>query len=106
MHEFESELEKVVKWCESQPLIKKAHFFGSRYKGTHRDDSDLDIGVELNVGPHDSNLLSTWIHECREMQAEVQELINYKIDLQWYSNEEETPEMHKYLNEASVVIYQ
>jgi len=106
MCDLESELELIKKWCKEHPLVKKAYFFGSRFKGTNRDDSDLDIGIELNLSPYDSNLLSTWIHECHKMQKELQKLVKYKVDLQWYSNEEETPEMHKYLNEASVVIYQ
>ncbi|MCH2160099.1 MAG: nucleotidyltransferase domain-containing protein [Oleiphilaceae bacterium] len=96
----------MAEWCRNHPLVKKAYFFGSRFKGLNREDSDFDIGVELNVGPHDSNLLSTWIFEGRDMRDDLQKLLTLKVDLQWYSNEEETPEMHKYLKEASIVIYQ
>ncbi len=106
MNEIEYVINEIVIWAKSHPLIKKAYFFGSRYKGTHKTDSDIDIGVELIKAECDGNLLSTWIHECKEMQTEIQKRVSYKVDLQWYSNENETPEMHKYLNEASVVIYQ
>ncbi len=106
MYEFENEISIVAEWAKNHPLVKKAYFFGSRYKGTHRENSDIDIGVELNIGHGDEFLLSTWIHECQELKESLQALTSYKLDLQWYENQEETPDMHNYLNEASVVIFE
>ena len=105
MHEFENEIRIVTEWAKSQPLIKKAYFFGSRFKGSYREDSDMDIGVELYVGHEGECLLSTWIHEGPELKESLQSLIGYKVDLQWYESQEETPEMHSYLAEDSVVIF-
>ena len=36
----------VARWASTQPLIRKAYLFGSRVRGTHRSDSDLDVAVE------------------------------------------------------------
>jgi predicted nucleotidyltransferase len=36
---------RVKEWAEQQPAIYTVAFFGSRVKGTHREDSDLDVAV-------------------------------------------------------------
>lgn len=50
---------QVVSCLASLPTVSRAWVFGSRATGTARDDSDLDIGVELD--PHDGDVLSEWI---------------------------------------------
>lgn len=36
----------VAKWASTQPLIRKAYLFGSKVRGTHKPDSDLDVAVD------------------------------------------------------------
>ena len=39
----------VAKWAGTEPLIRKAYLFGSRVRGDHRSDSDLDVAVEIFI---------------------------------------------------------
>jgi predicted nucleotidyltransferase len=41
----------VTRWAATEPLIRRAYLFGSRVKGTHRRDSDLDVAVVHDIDP-------------------------------------------------------
>ena len=106
MQEIESELKIIKRWAENHPLVKKAYFYGSRFKGNYGENSDIDIAIELNLGHNDKKPMDTWFGESADMKTELQSVLRYQLDLQWYVNESETPDMHAYLNEASIVIYE
>jgi predicted nucleotidyltransferase len=50
----------VAKWASSEPLIRKAYLFGSRVRGAHKPDSDLDVAVEIFTLQGDSSPFTTW----------------------------------------------
>ncbi len=35
-------------WARARPAIRRLWIYGSRARGTHRDDSDLDIAFEID----------------------------------------------------------
>ena len=37
----------VAQWADERPAIEKAYIFGSRARGDHRPDSDLDLAIEF-----------------------------------------------------------
>lgn len=37
----------LITWASTKPKIKRLWVFGSRARGDHRSDSDLDIAIEL-----------------------------------------------------------
>ena len=103
-----SELTKkeIRSWALSEPLVCKAYVFGSRARDDYREDSDLDIAVELIKPPGDENLLATWIGEADEMKQRASSFIHgFRIDLQWH-NGDETPVILEGLNQSSYVIYE
>ncbi|WP_369690099.1 nucleotidyltransferase domain-containing protein [Pseudomonas luteola] len=59
----------IAKWSSTQPLTRKAYLFGSRVRGTHRPDSDLDVAVKVFTLPADSCPLATWIGESHRLEA-------------------------------------
>jgi len=72
------EVKKVINsWAQNQPLIKRAFIFGSRARGDHQTDSDLDVAVELHLGGDDNSILSTWMFEEDEMKQSLQDLIPF-----------------------------
>lgn len=95
----------VAKWSSTQPLIRKAYLFGSRVRGTHRPDSDLDVAVEVFTLPGDSCPLATWIGESHRLEASIAGIVPVLIDLEWYGGEAETPVIHKALKRSSLVVY-
>lgn len=95
----------VAKWASSQPLIRKAYLFGSRVRGTHQHDSDLDVAVEIFTLPGDSSEFTTWIGEAQRLKASIAGIAPVSIDLNWYGGEGETPRVHKGLEQSSLVVY-
>ncbi len=95
----------VAKWASTQPLIRKAYLFGSRVRGTHRSDSDLDVAVEIFSSPGDSDPLATWIRESCHLEASIAGIVPVIIDLEWYGGEADTPVIHKALERSSLLVY-
>lgn len=95
----------VSKWANTQPLIRKVYLFGSRVRGTHRPDSDLDVAVEIFTLPGDNSPLATWIGESSHLEASIAGIVPVNIDLQWYGGEAETPRIHKALKRSSLLVY-
>lgn len=95
----------VAKWARTQPLIRKAYLFGSRVRGTHRPDSDLDVAVEIFSLPGDSCPLATWIGESHRLEESISGIVPVIIDLDWYGGEAETPRLHMALKQSSLVVY-
>jgi len=97
--------EAVAKWASTQPLIRKAYLFGSRVRGTHKPNSDLDVAVEIFTLPGDENPLTTWICEAQRLKASTAGVVPVIIDLNWYGGAVETPCVHVGLETSSIVVY-
>lgn len=103
--EFEEIKAALIKWAQTESIVTKVYIFGSRLKGTHRPDSDLDIAIELQKLPGDETVTATWICEAGRLKNSIKSYLPYAIDLQGY-NGEETPHLHTYLEEASLLVYE
>ena len=71
----------IIKWAEQIPEIKAVYLFGSRVKGSSRDDSDLDIAVIMANGDQGQRE-ADWICEAAAWRQQLQELMPVKVDLQ------------------------
>jgi len=93
--------EILTKWGKQKPLVKIIYIFGSRARGDHRPDSDLDIALELdnNEVPSgdESGGIATWMFEAEEWRKELAELIPLEIQLEHYEGKE-TPTIAKGLS--------
>lgn len=96
----------VAKWAGTEPLIRKAYLFGSRVRGDHRSDSDLDVAVEIVILEGDSDPFTTWVFEKQRLKISITGIVPVPIDLDWYGGEIETPRMHQAIRESSVVVYE
>lgn len=95
----------VAKWAATQPLIRKAYLFGSRVRGTHKPNSDLDVAVEIFILPGDEDPLTTWICEAQRLKESIAGVVPVIIDLNWYGGPIETPCVHAGLQEGSIVVF-
>lgn len=102
---FDDMAAAVAKWAGTQPLVHKAYLFGSRVRGTHRPDSDLDVAVEVFALPGDSSPFTTWTGEAQRLKASIASVVPVVIDLDWYGDEVETPRIHAALEQSSVMVY-
>jgi predicted nucleotidyltransferase len=97
---------KVVgNWAELHPRICAAYIFGSRVKGTHRNDSDLDVAIMLLNPQGKPGNFSDWASLANELRNSLEPLLNVKLDLTQYENPIETPIVHNALLAASELVY-
>ena len=84
-----TELHSVLsEWAAKNPLVARLWVFGSRARGDHRDDSDLDIAIELDLtaadGVDESGGFATWSFETDGWEEELANLLPFTIDLEQY----------------------
>jgi predicted nucleotidyltransferase len=105
----DNEKEALVRWAHDKPFVKRLYIFGSRARGNHRPNSDLDIAVELDaeflLNVDESGGLTTWIHGNRKWKQELEGMLSYTVQLEFYEGNK-TPTIHKGLSESSVIVYE
>ncbi|MBN8727697.1 MAG: nucleotidyltransferase domain-containing protein [Xanthomonadales bacterium] len=100
------ELGSIVKtWAEAQPRVSAAYLYGSRVKGTHRGDSDLDVAVELLTRHGKPGSLLDWLQLADELKQSLGALLPVPLDLWQYRNQVQTPCVHEGLSSGSVLVY-
>ena len=91
-------------WAKDKKSIKRVWIYGSRAKGKHSDQSDLDIAIELMFSEFETNLAhfsldrAKWAHE-------IQTMSEYSVDLELYHHDC-TPIVCSGVQEAAVLIYE
>ncbi|WP_374287717.1 nucleotidyltransferase family protein [Pseudomonas fluvialis] len=102
-----SELAAIIfRHCYQVPSIKAAYIFGSRIKGTHRQDSDVDIAIEITNQKGGPATLSDWMHfDDETLRKAIEFELQIPLDMQWYGGIKETPTVHRGLVESSVCVY-
>lgn len=77
----------IVAWAQDQSIIRRVYLFGSRSRGDHRPDSDLDLAIEL-FGRNLEARYGSWGAIDEELLQEIQQLLPYVVQLEWYDPEE------------------
>lgn len=98
--------EIVAKWAASQPRVIRAYLYGSRVRGSHREDSDLDVAIEIEPLPGDSSAFATWISEASDLRQSLAPLLPVPVDLEWYGSDHETPTIHHGITAGSLLVYE
>jgi len=83
-------VENLRNWASSAPLISKVWIFGSRVKGTHKETSDLDVAIELDVEDENKKILA-WISNADIWRAELTNIFETTpvVDLQVVVDDDE-----------------
>ncbi len=73
---------RLVKWMEATPSVSQGWIFGSRANKCAKENSDLDIALELK--PEDREVLAEWIIHNEDWKAELSACseIRPTVDLQ------------------------
>lgn len=73
-------VEAIRHWAANESLIEAAYLFGSRVKGTHRFDSDLDVAI-IVAGGDDGERLGNAISCMSNWIAVLQPQLSVSLDL-------------------------
>ncbi|BBF94417.1 nucleotidyltransferase domain-containing protein [Blastochloris tepida] len=71
---------RIAEWARSVPQIKEVWVFGSRARGNHRPDSDLDVAVVMADGD-EGQRLGNWFALAKNWETELSMLISVRVDL-------------------------
>ena len=82
-------------WAEKKRDIMRVYFFGSRVRGTHKPDSDLDVAI---VG-RDSAIM----FDREEWMAELSHLLGLDVRIEQYPHGE--PEIHDSITNEGVIVF-
>jgi hypothetical protein len=80
----EEDRQEIVAWARRHPEIKAVYLYGSRARGDHRPDSDIDLAVVMNTQPGDTNAYTTWIFWKSECDKAPDLHLSCPIQLEWY----------------------
>jgi predicted nucleotidyltransferase len=96
-------------WAAENPLVKRLWLFGSRVRGEHREDSDVDVAIELDMtavkGVDESAGMATWAFDTMTWKPELELLLSRVVDLQRYKAGE-TNIIQAGLDQSSVLVYE
>lgn len=101
-----NEIKKIISiWAQNETLVRKAYIFGSRARDDYREDSDIDVAVEINKLPGDENSLATWVFESEKLQKDLSELLPYKLQLE-YLDDSKTPHVLAGIKQSNILVYE
>lgn len=93
-------------WAATHLEIARVVIFGSRARGDHRPDSDLDVAVELGRSRWDEAPLAIWITSAETWRRELAPNLPWPVDLQWNDNSGETPLVSAGIQKGHIVAYE
>ena len=85
--------DRLAIWAQQKAEISEVWIFGSRARGAHHDNSDLDVAVSV-LGDKDRRF-NIWFWNFGEWKNELQNALPVKIDLSLL--DAEIPEKDKVL---------
>ena len=100
---LENAMPVVAWWARQQRLVERVYFFGSRVRGDHRPDSDLDIAVQL-IYPEVDTALAHWTFELDAWASQLSAILPWELDLQLFAPDG-TPTIIAGVNRSSVLVY-
>lgn len=96
----------LQEWARARPEIVRVVLFGSRVRGDHRSNSDLDVALELEAAGWDAEPFITWTASAPDWRKELEPLLPWPLDLQWHDLAGETPTITAGIQRSHFVVYE
>lgn len=98
--------DSIARWAAEHRQFRRVWLYGSRAKGTHGPDSDINIAVELEPVGDSEETLAVWMANAGSWQMQLQSRIAPRVDLEWFDPDGSTRTLQAALEEAKVLIYE
>ena len=79
--DIESIKRVIAGWASREPLVKKVYIFGSRATSDYRDDSDIDVAVEIHRLPGEESITAAWMDVAEGYREQLSKLLPYPLHL-------------------------
>jgi len=93
-------IEQIRSWAERKPEISRLWVYGSRVKKTFRENSDLDIAIELSPDFEFADFICEKAGWCRGLQT----ITPFPLDIKLYEDNEGCV-CKNGVEEASILVY-
>lgn len=81
---LEADRVAIVEWAERHSEIKRVYLYGSRARGDHRVDSDIDLAIEVSAQLGDSDSFTTWMYWKQDYDEAPDLHLSVEVQLEWY----------------------
>jgi predicted nucleotidyltransferase len=95
-----NEKEKLAAWAAGIPRIRRVWLFGSDAKRNARENTDLDIAIEMEPVADSEETITVWIAHAEQWQNELESRIGTAVDLEWFD-----PDVDEPLSEKAILAY-
>jgi predicted nucleotidyltransferase len=103
-NDINHDIEIIRAWAKCKKIVKRVWLFGSRVRGDHTPESDLDVAIEHGVAPGDANAFTTAISERHKWIEDLQPQTVHELDIHSY-RQQETPTVENGIQAGSKLIY-
>jgi len=92
-------------WASSNDYIKRVYIYGSRARSDYRDDSDLDVAVEIVPRENDGNAFAVFAVDSSEWINQLQPKLSYKLHLKGRYGDD-SPYVEAGIERSSILVYE
>ena len=71
-------------WAQRTICVRRLWIFGSRVRGEHQPESDLDIAIEIDPTEADVTAVLAYLSNFEHWRSELQQSVPYEVDLEIY----------------------
>lgn len=79
----EEDRARIVAWAKFHPEIQKVYLYGSRARGDHCPDSDIDLAIVM-AAPSADAAYSLWSNFNDDFQESPDLNLSVEAHLEWY----------------------
>jgi Predicted nucleotidyltransferases len=104
-HLFEA-MKRLREWAQHRSYVRRLWVFGSRLKGIQRDDSDLDVAMEIDPLGNDETVDVAWVCHRQEWEADMTQLVSYEVQLHAYDIANRASPIVGYVGCCAALVYE
>ena len=92
-------------WASSNDYVRRVYIYGSRARADYRDDSDLDVVVEIMPRENDGNAFAVFVGDSPEWIDQLQPKLPYRLHLKGRYGED-SPDVEAGIERSSILVYE
>ena len=96
----------VRDWAQKRPFVRRAWIYGSRARGDHGENSDLDVAIEIDCIGHDTDPSTSFVAESPGWKRELDAATELDVHLQLYDPQRENPVVAEAVNREGLLVFE